>query len=55
MARAGSVLKQNIGYVEDHAIPYNFHGSKRSRAYESRCRVLRDSGYAAPTGRASIN
>jgi hypothetical protein len=42
-ARAAS-LKQNIGYVENHAIHY-FHGSKTSRAYGSRWRVLRDNDY----------
>ena len=42
-ARA-AVIKQNIGYVENHAIHY-FHGSKTSRAYGSRWRVLRDNDY----------
>ncbi|HVP45164.1 MAG TPA: hypothetical protein VMT32_01225 [Bryobacteraceae bacterium] len=42
-ARA-AVLKQNIGYVENHAI-HHFHGSKTSRAYGSRWRVLRDNDY----------
>jgi GNAT superfamily N-acetyltransferase len=37
-------LKQNIGYVENHAVHY-FHGSKMSRAYGSRWRVLRDNDY----------
>ena len=39
-----ATLKQNIGYVENHAIHY-FHGSKTSRAYGSRWRVLRDNDY----------
>jgi hypothetical protein len=39
-ARAAN-LKQNIGYVDNHAIHY-FHGSKVARAYGSRWRVLLD-------------
>jgi hypothetical protein len=39
-----AVLKRNIGYIDNHAIHY-FHGSKVSRAYGSRWRVLRDNNY----------
>lgn len=39
-----AVLQRNIGYVDNHAIHY-FHGSKVSRAYGSRWRVLRDNNY----------
>ena len=39
-----AVLKQNIGYVDNHAIHY-FHGSKVARAYGSRWRVLLDNDY----------
>jgi len=42
-ARA-AVLKQNIGCIDNHAIHY-FHGSKVSRAYGSRWRVLLDNNY----------
>jgi hypothetical protein len=42
-ARA-AVLKQNVGYVDNHAIHY-FHGSKVSRAYGSRWRVLLDNHF----------
>ena len=42
-ARAAT-LKQNIGYVDNHAIHY-FHGSKVARAYGSRWRVLLDNQY----------
>jgi len=42
-ARAAN-LKQNIGYVDNHAIHY-FHGSKVARAYGSRWRVLLDNQY----------
>jgi len=39
-----SVLKQNVGCIDNHAIHY-FHGSKLSRAYGSRWRVLLDNDY----------
>lgn len=39
-----AVLKQNIGCIDNHAIHY-FHGSKVSRAYGSRWRVLLDNNY----------
>lgn len=39
-----AVLKQNIGCIDNHAIHY-FHGSKLSRAYGSRWRVLLDNDY----------
>ena len=39
-----AVLKQNIGCVDNHAVHY-FHGSKLSRAYGSRWRVLLDNNY----------
>jgi hypothetical protein len=42
-ARAAT-LKQNIGYVDNHAIHY-FHGSKLARAYGSRWRILLDNQY----------
>lgn len=42
-ARAAA-LKQNIGYVENHAIHY-FHGSKVSRSYGSRWRILLDNNF----------
>jgi hypothetical protein len=39
-----SVLKQNIGCVENHAI-HHFHGSKVLRAYGERWKILRDNDY----------
>jgi hypothetical protein len=39
-----AVLKKNIGYIENHAIHF-FHGSKTSRAYGSRWRILLDNSY----------
>ncbi len=42
-ARAAT-LKQNIGYIDNHAIHY-FHGSKSARAYGSRWRILLDNQY----------
>jgi hypothetical protein len=42
-ARAAT-LKQNIGYIDNHAIHY-FHGSKLARAYGSRWRILLDNQY----------
>jgi hypothetical protein len=43
-----SLLKQNIGYVENHAI-HHFHGSKVLRAYGDRWKILRDHGYNPST------
>ena len=42
-ARAAD-LKRNIGFVDNHAIHY-FHGSKVSRAYGSRWRILLDNNF----------
>ena len=42
-ARAAA-LKKNIGYVDNHAVHY-FHGSKTSRAYGSRWRILLDNNF----------
>ncbi|MCU1273427.1 MAG: uncharacterized protein JWO48_858 [Bryobacterales bacterium] len=42
--KRAAVLKQNIGYINNHAVHY-FHGSKVSRAYGSRWRILLDNNY----------
>jgi hypothetical protein len=39
-----SVLRANIGYVDNHAIHY-FHGSKVLRGYGERWRILRDNDF----------
>jgi len=39
-----AVLKQNIGCIDNHAVHY-FHGSKVSRAYGSRWRILLDNSF----------
>jgi hypothetical protein len=39
-----AVLKQNIGCINNHAVHY-FHGSKVSRAYGSRWRILLDNKF----------
>ena len=39
-----AVLKQNIGCIDNHAVHY-FHGSKVSRAYGSRWRILLDNNF----------
>jgi hypothetical protein len=41
-------LKQNIGYVENHAI-HHFHGSKVFRAYGERWKILRENNYDPAT------
>jgi hypothetical protein len=43
-----AVLKQNIGYVDNHAIHY-FHGSKVFRAYGERWKILRDNDFDPDT------
>ncbi len=45
--RAG-VLKQNIGYIDNHAIHF-FHGSKVLRAYGERWKILREHNYDPAT------
>ena len=39
-----SILKQNIGYIENHAIHF-FHGSKTLRGYGNRWKILRDHNF----------
>jgi len=39
-----SVLQQNIGCVDNHAI-HHFHGSKVFRAYGDRWKILRDNNF----------
>ena len=43
-----AVLKQNIGYVSNHAI-HHFHGSKVFRAYGERWKILRENDYNPAT------
>jgi hypothetical protein len=43
-----AVLKQNIGYVDNHAIHY-FHGSKVLRAYGERWKILQDNDFDPDT------
>ena len=43
-----AVLKQNIGYVENHAV-HHFHGSKVFRAYGERWKILRENNYDPAT------
>ncbi len=43
-----SLLKENIGFVENHAI-HHFHGSKVFRAYGDRWKILRDHSYNPAT------
>jgi len=39
-----AVLKQNVGYVQNHAI-HHFHGSKVFRAYGERWKILRENNF----------
>jgi hypothetical protein len=43
-----SVLKQNIGYIENHAV-HHFHGSKVFRAYGDRWKILQENQYDPST------